>query len=52
MVRTERKIGTSLDGRPKLKTILDFLHPGEALVVTRIDRLARSLSNLQVQWQR
>lgn len=47
MVRTEQKSGTSLDGRPELKTILDFIHPGETLVVTRIDRLARSLSDLQ-----
>jgi len=48
MVRTEQKSGASLKGRPELKTILDFIHPGETLVVTRIDRLARSLSDLQV----
>lgn len=48
MVRTEQKSGTTLSGRPELKTILDFIHPGETLVVTRIDRLARSLSDLQV----
>jgi DNA invertase Pin-like site-specific DNA recombinase len=48
MVRTEQKSGTSLKGRPELKTILDFIHSGETLVVTRIDRLARSLSDLQV----
>lgn len=47
MVRTEQKSGTTLVGRPELKTILDFIHPGETLVVTRIDRLARSLSDLQ-----
>lgn len=47
MVRTEQKSGASLEGRPELKTILDFIHPGETLVVTRIDRLARSLSDLQ-----
>jgi len=47
MVRTEQKSGASLDGRPELKTILDFIHPGETLVVTRIDRLARSLSDLR-----
>lgn len=47
MVRTEQKSGASLDGRPELKTILDFIHPGETLVVTRIDRLARSLNDLQ-----
>lgn len=48
MVRTEQRSGASLEGRPELKTILDFIHPGETLVVTRIDRLARSLSDLQV----
>lgn len=47
MVRTEQKSGASLDGRPELKTILDFIHPGETLVVTRIDRLARGLGDLQ-----
>ncbi|PZX45740.1 DNA invertase Pin-like site-specific DNA recombinase [Roseinatronobacter thiooxidans] len=47
MVRTEQKSGTSLNGRSELRTILDFIHPGETLVVTRIDRLARSLSDLQ-----
>ena len=47
MIRTEQKSGASLDGRPELGTILDFIHPGETLVVTRIDRLARSLSDLQ-----
>jgi DNA invertase Pin-like site-specific DNA recombinase len=47
MVRTEQKSGTNLEVRPELKTILDFIHPGETLVVTRIDRLARSLRDLQ-----
>jgi len=47
MIRTEQKSGTTLDGRSELKTILEFIHPGEILVVTRIDRLARSLTDLQ-----
>lgn len=47
MVRTEQKSGAGLEGRPEIKTILDFIHPSEALVVTRIDRLARSLTDLQ-----
>ena len=33
---------------PSFGTILDFIHPGETLVVTRIDRLARSMRDLQV----
>ena len=47
MIRTEQRSGADLAGRPELKTILDFIHRGETLVVTRIDRLARSLSDLQ-----
>lgn len=46
-VRYGQKSGASLEGRPELTTILDFIHQGETLVVTRIDRLARSLSDLQ-----
>ena len=46
IIRTEQKSGARLEGRPELRTILDFIHPGETLVVTRIDRLARSLSDL------
>lgn len=48
MVRTEQKSGATLAGRPELRTILDFIHSGETLVVTRIDRLARSIGDLQV----
>ena len=43
MIRTETRSGATLEGRPELKIILDFIHPG----VTRIDRLARSMSDLQ-----
>ncbi len=48
MIRCETGTGTRLDHRPELGVILDFIHPGETLVVTRIDRLARSLQDLQV----
>lgn len=47
VVRQEQRSGATLEGRPELKTILDFIHPGETLVVTRIDRLARSMQDLQ-----
>lgn len=47
IIRTEQKSGTSLKNRIELKTILDFLHAGDVLIVTRIDRLARSLKDLQ-----
>ncbi len=48
MIRTETGSGTTLENRPELGINLDFIHPGETLVVTRIDRLARSMKDLQV----
>ena len=48
MIRTEQKSGNNLEGRKELNTILDFIHKGEYLIVTRIDRLARSLKDLQI----
>ncbi len=47
MVRQEQRSGTTLEGRPELNNIIDFIHKGETLVVTRIDRLARSMQDLQ-----
>lgn len=47
IVRSEKKSGTSRDGRTELETVLSFLRPGDTLVVTRIDRLARSLLDLE-----
>lgn len=47
IVRAEKASGTSRKGRNELDTLLDFLRPGDTLVVTRIDRLARSLRDLQ-----
>ena len=48
MIRTETGDGATLARRPELGTILDFIHRGETLVVTRIDRLARSMRDLQI----
>jgi DNA invertase Pin-like site-specific DNA recombinase len=47
VVRTEKVSGTSLQGRTELASLLEFLREGDTLVVTRIDRLARSLKDLQ-----
>jgi DNA invertase Pin-like site-specific DNA recombinase len=47
IVRTEKRSGTSLQGRAELQTILDFVRTGDTLVVTRVDRLARSVADLQ-----
>ena len=47
VIRAEKKTGTRRDGRTELDTLLQFLRPGDTLLVTRIDRLARSLKDLQ-----
>ena len=47
VVRSEKQSGTSTEGRKELRTILDFIRKGDVLIVTRIDRLARSIGDLQ-----
>ncbi len=47
VIRSEKRSGTTTTGRAELQTVLDFLRPGDALMVTRIDRLARSIGDLQ-----
>ena len=47
IIRQEKASGTSTKGRPELAAILDFIREGDTLVVTRIDRLARSIADLQ-----
>ena len=47
MVRAEKVTGTTREGRTELGVLLDFLRSGDTLVVTRIDRLARSIGDLQ-----
>ena len=46
-VRSEKVSGSSRAGRQELETLLTFLRPGDTLMVTRIDRLARSVGDLQ-----
>ncbi len=46
VVRAEKRSGTSTAGRVELRTILDFIRRGDVLMVTRIDRLARSIADL------
>jgi DNA invertase Pin-like site-specific DNA recombinase len=47
VIREEKASGTSRKGRSELETLMAFLRKGDTLVVTRIDRLARSLRDLQ-----
>jgi DNA invertase Pin-like site-specific DNA recombinase len=47
VIRSEERSGTTADGRTELQTVLEFLRKGDVLMVTRIDRLARSIGDLQ-----
>ena len=47
VIRAEKRSGTTTAGRNELRTVLDFLRKGDVLMVTRIDRLARSMKDLQ-----
>jgi DNA invertase Pin-like site-specific DNA recombinase len=47
LIRAEKRSGTTTAGREELKTVLAFLRAGDVLMVTRIDRLARSIGDLQ-----
>lgn len=47
VIRAEKRSGTSVQGREELRTVLEFLRRGDMLMVTRIDRLARSIADLQ-----
>jgi DNA invertase Pin-like site-specific DNA recombinase len=46
-IRSEKRSGTTVAGRDELRTVLDFLRDGDTLTITRIDRLARSIGDLQ-----
>jgi DNA invertase Pin-like site-specific DNA recombinase len=47
VIRSEKKSGTQREGRSELATLLEFLQKGDTLMVTRVDRLARSVADLQ-----
>jgi len=44
---TETKSGKTADNRPELAHALDYLREGDVFVVTRLDRLARSMIDLR-----
>ncbi|NEU11567.1 recombinase family protein [Methylobacterium sp. BTF04] len=46
VIRAETRTGTKVEGRTELETLLQFARDGDRIVVTRIDRLARSISDL------
>ncbi|WP_218013850.1 recombinase family protein [Rubellimicrobium rubrum] len=47
VIRSEKKTGIQREGRAEFDILLQFLRPGDTLVITRTDRLARSLRDLQ-----
>src|SRR4028118_2078836 len=46
IIREEKRTGTTVEGRTELRTLIDFARAGDQIVVTRIDRLARSVADL------
>jgi len=46
IIRAEKVSGSRRAGRTELALLLEFLRPGDTLVVTRVDRLARSIKDL------
>ncbi|GGF66882.1 integrase-like protein y4lS [Terasakiella brassicae] len=47
IIRSEKVSGSKLANRHELETLMQFLRQDDVLVVTRIDRLARSIRDLQ-----
>ena len=47
VIRAEKRSGATTASRRQLRTILKFLHNDDVLMVTRIDRLAHSICDLQ-----
>lgn len=45
-IRAEKQNGATTTGRVELRTVLDFVQSGDIVMVTRIDRLARSIADL------
>lgn len=47
IIRSEKVTGTTREGRAELENLLAFLRAGDTLMVTKVDRLARSVGDLQ-----
>jgi DNA invertase Pin-like site-specific DNA recombinase len=48
--RAEKRCGATTEGREALRTVLEFLHAGDVLMVTRIDRLAGALETFRTSF--
>ncbi|MDB5585582.1 MAG: Resolvase domain [Devosia sp.] len=54
IIRSEKVSGGSREGRVELATVIQFLRPGDELMVTRLDRLGRDtrdVLNLSSLWR-
>ena len=47
LIRSEKKSGTTMQGREVLGMLIELAQPGDTLMVTRIDRLSRSVGDLE-----
>jgi DNA invertase Pin-like site-specific DNA recombinase len=47
VIRAEKASAARRHGRSELELLLEFLRPGDTLIVTRVDRLAHSIKDLQ-----
>ena len=47
LIFSEKVTGTKRDGREKLDLLLKIADQGDTIIITRIDRLARSMRDLQ-----
>jgi DNA invertase Pin-like site-specific DNA recombinase len=45
-VYQEKLSGKTASGRPQLQTMIEFVREGDSVIITKLDRLARSLSDL------
>jgi DNA invertase Pin-like site-specific DNA recombinase len=46
IIRSEKVSGASREGRKELETLLEFIRPGDTLMVTKLDRLSRSTADM------
>ena len=46
IIRSEKKSGATTEGRTELQTLIEFACKGDTIIVTRVDRLARSIADL------
>lgn len=47
VIRAEKRSGTTTEGRAELQTLFDFIREGDVIAVRRVDRIARSIGDLQ-----